>query len=291
MGFIGLGNVGQPMAANLLAAGYEIIGFDIKQNEDFIAAGGKFTDSLSALIEMLPEKAVIFQSLPNETALRATVDVLLTFPREQCLVDVSSYALEVKKASAVRLASAGISMLDCEVSGLPPHVASREATLFKSGEHAVIERMAPYFDAVAKRHIYLGDFGMATRMKLIANVMVCAHNLIAAEALSLGRSLGLDPLLIVDALSGSAASSATFVNKAPLMLSRDFAQGRGPFRHMFGYLSRARAMADDTLTATPVLNTTSAIYAVAESEGRHDQDIAAIIEIIENMRVEGNAHA
>ncbi len=174
------------------------------------------------------------------------------------------------------------------MSGLPHQTETRTAVIFKSGDAATVEKAASIFNAITDRHFYLGPFGAATKMKLVANLMVCVHNLMAAEALHLGKSVGLDPAQMIEVLGSSAAGSATFSNKAPLMLSRQFERGRGPFRHMFGYLERAHglALATGNSPATPLLDCTRRLFGLAEKQGRHDQDIAAMIEVIEELRAE-----
>ncbi len=289
LGFIGLGNIGLPAAINLLRRGYEVVGFDIHPNDSFVAAGGVAAKALQELATC----NVILQSLPSGEALEQTIDALLpsVFPG-QIFIDLSSYSLDVKRAQAQRLEQKGARMFDCEVSGLPHQVATRTAVLFKAGDQKAIRQCDAIFDALADKHFYLGPFGAATKMKLIANVMVCVHDLMAAEALNLGRALGLDPGTMVEVLSSSAAGSATFSNKAPLMVSREFPSGRGPFRHMFGYLDRAHALAAELsmIEATPLLCRVREVFAIARKEGRHDQDIAAIIEIVEAMKDKGALH-
>lgn len=284
IGFIGLGNIGEAMTASLLRQGFHLVGYDVRPSAIFEAAGGEAVSSIAELVRRLPPDGAIFQSVPNEAALEATVNGLIDCGASNLtLIDISSYRLEAKCAAAARLADAGIRMLDCEVSGLPPLVAERKAIIFKSGDAKTIEDCKPLFDAIAVRHIDLGLFGAATRMKLIANTMVCVHNLMAAEALSLAAKAGIDPALAIEALGPSAAGSATFAMKAPLMASRDFAKGRGPFRHMFGYLARTGELAAAVEAGTPLLNAARSVYTVAEEERRHDTDIAAIIEIVERM--------
>lgn len=283
VGFVGLGNIGAAMAGNLLAAGHRVIGFDIAPRPEFEAAGGEVAKDIESLAAQLPDGAAMLQSLPNAEALEVSVRALEAAGRELTLVDISSYELSAKQDAAARLARAGITMLDCEVSGLPPQVAARQAIIFKAGDADAIDRLAPIFDAVADRHVYLGAFGAATQMKLIANLMVCVHNLMAAEALTLGARSGIDPTQMIAALTPSAAGSATFGFKAPLMDARNFEEGRGPFRHMFGYLRRAANLAKTAGAATPLLDAALPLYLQAEREGRGDQDIAAIIEIVEAM--------
>lgn len=282
VGFVGLGNVGLPAALNLVRGGFAVTGYDVRPSEALQAAGGAVAASLAGLAGC----GVIVQSLPNAAALEQTVDGLLPWlHRGQVIADISSYPLDVKRAQAARVADTGAVMLDCEVSGLPQHVADRTAVLFTSGDEATVGRCGTVLDAMFGRRFHLGPFGAATKMKLIANFMVCAHNLIAAEALNLGRASGLDPEQMLQVLKPSAAGSATFANKAPLMLSRDWAAGRGPFRHMFGYLDRALELAEahGAGDQVPVLEQVRAVYAVARSQDRHDQDIAAIIEVVEGL--------
>ncbi|WP_394839065.1 NAD(P)-dependent oxidoreductase [Pendulispora rubella] len=278
LGFIGLGNVGEPMAANLLAKDFDVLGYDIRANANFVARGGRAV----AQVAHVAAAPVIIQSLPTVAALEATIEALLPVLRpRQVIIEISSYPLAAKRAAAERVAERGAILLDCEISGLPPQVAERKAVIFKSGDARAVDELHGVFEAMAEQHFYLGEFGAATKMKLIANTMVCVHNLMAAEALTLGARAGLDPRRMVEVLVPSAAGSATFANKAPLMLARSFRPGRGPFRHMFGYLARAREMARECGASTPLLHAASEVYRRAESEGRHEEDIAAVLEIVE----------
>lgn len=286
VGFVGLGNVGLPAAINLIKAGFAVVGHDLRPSAELVAAGGSMATGPADLAAC----DVVLQSLPTATALEQSIDALLPHLRlGQIIADLSSYPLEAKQAQAKRVQSAGAIMLDCEISGLPFQVVDRTAVLFCAGDEAAVESCTAVFDAFTARHFYLGEFGAATKMKLIANFLVCAHNLLGAEALNLGRAAGLDPAQMVEVLKPSAAGSATFANKAPLMLSRAFDQGRGPFRHMFGYLDRAAqlARASGVSGGTPVLERVREVYARAAHEDRHDQDIAAIIEVVEAMAREG----
>ena len=172
-------------------------------------------------------------------------------------------------------------MLDCEISGLPFMVADRTATIFQSGDQATLVSVQEVFEAMTNKRVNLGEFGAATKMKLLANMMVAIHNSVAGEVLNLARKAGIDPDEAIGALSKSAAGSVTFSNKAPLMVSGEFESGAGPFRHMFSYLRRVSALAKDVGASTPLLDTVHRYYETAEAEGRADQDIAAIIDMLE----------
>ena len=279
IGSIGLGNIGEPMALNLIQSGYSVIGFDVVEKPAFVAAGGSQASSVAELGE---KTEVIVQSLPTVQALEKTVDDLIEFGRSgQIVIEISSYPLKNKQHQASRLAEQGITMLDCEISGLPFMVADRTATIFQSGDQATIESAQEIFEAMTNKRVNLGEFGAATKMKLLANMMVAIHNSVAGEVLNLARKADIDPDEAIKALSKSAAGSVTFSNKAPVMVSGKFESGAGPFRHMFSYLRRVSALAKDVGASTPLLDTVRRYYETAEAEGRADQDIAAIIEMLE----------
>lgn len=279
VGLAGLGNVGAPLAGNLLAAGLPLRGLARTARPELEAAGMRPARSVEDLAET---SEVILTALPGEAALEALVAGLVRRPGTVRIVaDMSSYDLAAKSRNAARLADAGITHLDCEISGLPPMIRKRQAVIFKSGDAGAVAALQPVFDALAQRHFMLGDFGAATKMKLIANLMVCVHNLMAAEALNLGERAGLSKAAMIEVLADSAAGSSTFRFKAPLMAARRFDAGAGPFGYMFGYLDRVARLAEDAGAASVLMQAARGLYDRAEAEGRHAQDIAAILEIVE----------
>ena len=253
IGSIGLGNIGEPMALNLIQSGYSVFGFDVLEKPTFVAAGGFHAKSVAEIGE---KTEVIVQSLPTVQALEKTVDGLIEFGCSgQIIIEISSYPLKDKKLQASRLAEHGITMLDCEISGLPFMVADRTATIFQSGDQSILESAQEVFEAMTNKRVNLGEFGAATKMKLLANMMVAIHNSVAGEVLNLARKAGIDPDEAIGALSKSAAGSVTFSNKAPVMVSGEFESGAGPFRHMFSYLRRVSELAKDVGASTPLLDT------------------------------------
>ena len=256
-----------------------MIGFDVIEKPEFVSAGGL---QVKTVEEICKQTDLIVQSLPNVQALETTVDVLIEFGHSgQIIIELSSYPLKNKKLQASRLAEHGITMLDCEISGLPFMVENRSATIFQSGHQPTIESIQVVFEAMTNKRVNLGEFGAATKMKLLANMMVAIHNSVAGEVLNLAQKADIDLDEAIKALSKSAAGSVTFSNKAPIMITREFESGAGPFRHMFNYLHRVSELAKDVGASTPLLDTIHQYYEKAEAEGRADQDIAAIIEILE----------
>ena len=199
IGSIGLGNIGEPMALNLIQSGYSVIGFDVVEKPAFVAAGGVQAKTFSEVSE---KTDVIVQSLPTVQALEKTVAGLMEFGRSgQIIIEISSYPLKDKKLQASRLAEHDITMLDCEISGLPFMVADRTATIFQSGDQATLESAQEVFEAMTNKRVNLGEFGAATKMKLLANMMVAIHNSVAGEVLNLARKADIDPNEAIGVLS------------------------------------------------------------------------------------------
>ena len=102
IGSIGLGNIGEPMAINLIQSGYSVIGFDVIEKPKFVSAGGLQAKTIE---ELSKQTDLIVQSLPTVQALETTVDELIEFGRSgQIIIELSSYPLKNKKLQAARLA-------------------------------------------------------------------------------------------------------------------------------------------------------------------------------------------
>ena len=279
VGIAGLGRIGSAAAGVLRDAGYDVIGLARTPRPALAEAGVAVTADPRALVDAAE---VILGCLPGPAESEAVVAEILRDPGAvRVFADAASGPLAHKARLRDALAGTRAAYLDCEISGLPPQVAARGAVIFVSGDAEAAASIRPVLDALADRHFMLGAFGAATKMKLVANTMVCIHNLMAAEALNLGARAGLDPATMVDVLRDSAAGSNTFRFKAPLMAARRFEEAAGPFGFMFGYLERAGDMAAAAGAATPLLDAARALYDRARDEGRHAQDIAAILEVVE----------
>jgi putative dehydrogenase len=279
VGIVGLGKIGGALAGNLLSAGFDVIGFSLSPKSGFVKAGGVFASSIQ---QVGKEAGVIVFSLPTAKEVKSTVDALLEECREgQIVIDITGYSLAEKREQAKRLEARGVTSLDCEMSGLPFMVENRTAVIFKSGKQDAVDKTEHVFDAMVSNHTYLGEFGSASKMKLLHNMMVAIHNSVAAEVVNLALKSGLDPNLVVETLGSSAAGSTIFSIKAPLMISRDFEQGAGPFHSMARYLERASELAGAVDANTPLLDITLQYYQQAEQDGRRNQDIAAVIEMLE----------
>jgi len=277
VGVIGLGQMGLPIACNLMAAGFAVTGYRRSGSPELAAAGGTVAGSSAevagacdVLLSILPGPADVREVIEGPagtlTALRpGTVHI------EMSTIDVTEQA---RLRDAVR--QAGGDLLDCPISGSPAMVAPRLATTFASGEAASVEAVAPVLDAVSGRWVFTGEFGTGARMKYIANLLLAVHTVAAAEALALARRSGLDPDLVLRTLDGSIAESAIWRQRAPVMARRDWLPAPGPVRTLHPILEQVQDCAAEAGLATPVFTAAKAVFDQAVADGWGDLDIACV---------------
>ncbi|WP_372617794.1 NAD(P)-dependent oxidoreductase [Falsiroseomonas sp.] len=212
---MGLGRMGAAMAGRLAATGAEVAGFDL--------------DPARSGVRRLEEAAapVVILSLPEEKAVAAVLDALLpVLPPAAVIADTSTISPLAARGFAGRVAEAGHAYLDAPVSGGPAGAAAGTLTLMLGGEAAALEQARPALERVAARIVHVGGPGAGQVAKLVNNLLVATHLVVAGEALRLGALAGVSPealLPVVNAASGRSA--ATEVNLPRWVLSGAFDSG------------------------------------------------------------------
>lgn len=228
VGFIGLGVMGNPMAANLRRAGFPLTVFDQvrEKSENLARMGASVAESPEQLaraseviITMLPETATVEQVLFGEKGVAGGL-------RPACVViDMSTISPTVTVELARRLEAAGCDMLDAPVSGGRKGAIEGTLGIMVGGRNEVFERCLPVLQAMGKTITYTGAIGNGQKTKLVNQLIGTTNLLAAVEGLRLMRAAGLDPETTLKAVSSGAASSWMLANLAPLILKGDFAPG------------------------------------------------------------------
>ena len=232
IGFVGLGNMGTPMAGNLATAGYRLIVADARpeQVRRFVAAhpsaaSGSLREigsQAGVVITMLPEIGVVREVALGKDGLASTM------PAGALLVDMSSSSPPGTIALGAELAKRGIHMIDAPVSGGVPRAVSGELSIMAGGDDADIERCEPIFRAMGKTIFRTGKPGTGQAMKALNNLCSAAGLLIAAEAVRTGRQFGLDAELMIDILNASTGQNNSTLRKfKPFILTRTYNSGFG----------------------------------------------------------------
>ena len=277
IGIIGLGSLGLPLARNLVRAGFDVVGYARHPGNALRDLGGRLAESVAVLAR---ECRVIVTCLPSAQALADVVagagGVASAVAAGSIVIDVSTLPTAVKVAQRDVLAHAGAAMLDCGISGNHRYVANWTAGLFASGPRADFDRCADVLAAMTPRVTYVGAFGAGTTVKLVASLLVPVHTLAAAEALTLAQRAGVDPHLVLAALTGTQASSGMLESRGERMAAADFS---GPAlsdyyeRNVRATLELARSVGG----SYPLLDTMAACYRDAIERGFGESDQSAML--------------
>ena len=285
-GVVGLGQMGGALAQALLRAGLPTCGFDVDAGRTrlFEQAGGRPLGSPRAVAESCE---VVVTSLASVAALDAVVsgpDGLAAADATALrVVETSTLSLEAKHRARSALESAGAILLDCPVSGTAAQARVGDVVVFVSGEEATAHELADVFDALGRSWRYLGEFGLGTKMKFVANLLIAVHNMAAGEALVLGRKAGLDPQLVYEVISESAATSRMFEVSGPLMINRDYEDASAKVQILHKDLQLIRAFATDVRAPVPLMAVTAEFYTAAMALGMDQMEDASVCLLLEKL--------
>jgi 2-hydroxy-3-oxopropionate reductase len=228
LGFIGLGIMGKPMVKNLLAAGHDVVVYDvIEENVKIAISYGAVAAASSKNVAEQCDK--IITMLPNSPHVKTVVmgenGVLEGAKPGTILIDMSSIApgasQEIEKACAAK----GVRMLDAPVSGGEPKAIDGTMSIMVGGEKALFEEVYDILMVMGGSAVYCGDIGAGNTTKLSNQVVVALNIAALAEALMLAKKAGVDPQLVFDAIKGGLAGSTVMNAKAPMMIAQNFKPG------------------------------------------------------------------
>lgn len=282
VGLVGIGQVGLPMARNLINAGVRVIGYRRSDAQLFVDAGGELATSPAHVID---QAHVVLLCLPNEKAASQVLEgeqgILSYLNASKTLIETGTYSKAFKLAQAEQIQARGARYLEAEISGSPPMVAARKAAFYVGGDEALFHEYEPLLMSITDQKFYLGPLGSAVSMKLIANYLLAIHTLSAAEAMNMGKRAGFDPHLVAKVIQAGAGASAMFGVRAPLMADRKFEPAPGPFSTLEKYLELGQEMVNESGCATPLFSAAVPYFKRAFDEGIQHEDIAAVIKFLE----------
>ena len=230
IGFIGVGNMGNPMAANLLKGGFDVTVFDARAETAaaFVAQhGGRAAASLAelatgrdAIVTMLPDDKVVRRVLLDGGAAAAMKPGAV-------LIDMGTCDPTGTRSTAEALQKLGLQMVDAPVMG--GVVFAKDATLdiMAGGDAAVVERVMPLLKAMGRSLVHCGAIGAGHAMKALANYVNACALINAVEALTIGKKFGLDAKMMADALVPMCAGRNHPIEKKviPQILTHKYATG------------------------------------------------------------------
>jgi 3-hydroxyisobutyrate dehydrogenase len=289
IGFIGLGNMGGPMAANLIKAGHAVAGFDLAPASLAAltkAGGAAQTNAASAakpaevIITMLPAGPHVRQVYMGEGG------VLAAAAKGALLIDCSTIDVETARAVSKAAAAQGFDMLDAPVSGGVGGAAAATLTFMVGGSAAGFARARPVLEAMGKTIVHAGEAGNGQAAKICNNMILGISMIAVSEGFALAEKLGLDWQKLFDISSKSSGQCWSMTNYCPAPgpvpnapSNRDYQAGFTA-EMMLKDLKLAQQAAQATGATTPLGAEAAALYQLLVNSGLAAKDFSVIFRLL-----------
>jgi 3-hydroxyisobutyrate dehydrogenase len=282
--FAGIGNMGWPMAANLVKAGFDVTVCDVVPGR-----AASFATETGAKAAATPAEAAagadcVVIIVPTSKQVGEAVEAMLPSLKPGMLViDMTSGQPGRTREIAAMLEGHGVPMIDCPVSGGVPRAKSGQLAIMVGGPDAEIDRAEPVLKAMGTSVYRCGDIGAGQAMKALNNLVSAGGYLIGIEALLIGQRFGLDPTTMVDVLNASSGMNNSTQKKfKEYVLSRRFDAGFG-LDLMVKDLSIALEVGRETATPAPFSALCREMWLAAATTLGPGADHTAVAKMLEQM--------
>jgi 3-hydroxyisobutyrate dehydrogenase-like beta-hydroxyacid dehydrogenase len=285
VGFIGLGIMGQPMALNLVKAGFLVKVFNRTRSkaEPLERAGARVA---STPAEAARQAEVVMTIVSDSAAMEEVVcgkdGVLETIRSGAVLIDSSTISPAVSRKLACHLAGKGASMLDAPVTGSKHGAEKGELTFMIGGDREALDCVMPLLKVLGKKHIYCGPQGLGLGAKLAMNAILATMVEIFSEGFVLATKLGVNPQTLLEIMQSSLARSGIADFKAPFVFKGDFTP-YFPLKLMHKDLELAMETAYAENVPMPTTAAVKEIYGAAKAQGKGELDYVAVITFLEEL--------
>ena len=284
VGFIGLGNMGLPMASNLLKAGIEINAFDLstdalRKAEDL----GMITKT--SVIEVLEDIDALITMLPNNVAVEDIFlkeNLLGEINKKVIIIESSTISPQVSKNVSKKAADMDIAMLDAPVSGGVKGAELGTLTFIVGGNDDHLKKATPLFEIMGDKTFYAGRSGSGQIAKLCNNMLLAIHMCGTAETIAMGVNSGLDPTILSEIMKNSSGGNWSLEKYNPfpgvmkeVPASNDYSGG---FLNslMLKDLNLAEELATQSESNTPLGKLAKEIYEELNNQGFENLDFSSV---------------
>lgn len=291
VGFVGLGQMGAPMAENLLKKGHAVVVYDIDRRK----------------VAHLMERGALEATGPDDVARQASVLISMVDTTAQAeeviagpegfmksalpgdvIISMGTIDLMALRRLHPKLKERGVDLLDVPVTGMEK--GAREGTLnaYVGGDAAALDKVRPVLEAMAAKITHFGAIGQGLAMKLINNMLFQVNRVLIMEGLALGAKAGLDPQQMFETITGATGNSVAFQYSAPRILKRDFEGIRMDitFKDVELQIQLAKSLGMPMFMANAALQ----VYQMGRAQGLGDKDAVSVVQLYEQwtgVKVEG----
>ena len=284
-GFIGVGNMGNPMAFNVLKAGFTMTVFDVHAPamENLIQAGARKAGSAP---EVVDGADIVLTSLPASPDVEAVYldrgGLVERAKPGTILIDLSSVLPSTPKKIEPRAKARGVHFLEAPVSGGVTGARAATLAIMVGGDAEPLSRATPVLKAIGPNIFHVGTPGAGNTMKAINNMMSCVNALAMMEGLVLGVKAGLDPMMIYEVVKASSGGSKALERIPRAIMPRDFAPGF-KVALMNKDLDTFNSIARELHVPVSFSNVAQRYEQAALAAGLGEQDTTSVLQIIERL--------
>jgi len=234
IGFVGLGNMGRPMAKNLIKAGYKLLVYDkFAKSDDLVSLGAERAVSNK---DVSSKSEIIITMLPNSLQVKEAIlgagGVAEGIKRGTVVVDMSSISPETCLEIGAVLEKKNAFFIDAPVSGGEQKAIDGTLEITVGGDKATFEKVKPILLGMGSQVILVGGLGAGSIVKLANQIIVAINIAAVSEAFILTTKAGIDPQLVLDSLKGGLGGSEVMNAKIPMILDGNFKAGYSIENHI-----------------------------------------------------------
>ena len=279
VGLVGLGNLGTAIAKRLLECGHELISWNRSLSNDLSLIKVETPQELAQQVDII--LVCVFDSRAVKSVLTMEHGLLSADVKGKILIDFTTNHFDEVAILASLCSEHNLKYLECPILGSVNPAANGMLTILTGGDNQAYQKVKPILDSLAKTQFYFSEYGLATKLKIINNMVLGDMVAVLAEALVLGEKIGIEKKQVLDILSSGAGNSAILNAKRDKFI-------QGDFKAHFS----VKAVYKDTLIAEELAETINAkltygivnksLYNQAIRDGFGDEDIAAIYKIFKS---------
>ena len=288
--FIGLGNMGNPMAANLVKAGHRVTGFDLTEESRETARKNGVDVKLSGASAVAEVDAVITMLLDGQKVLDVYAELAAMAKPGAIFIDCSTIEVSAAREAHKIAADYNHASVDSPVSGGVAGAKAATLTFMVGGSNNAFERAAPVLQAMSERIIYCGNDGAGQAAKICNNLMLGISMLGVSEAFLLAEKLGLSEQVLFDVAASKAGLSRSLLKYCPVPGPVPSSPANFDFKPGFTSalmskdLKLAQNEAQKTQAITPLGNLAAQLYALFNASGNSALDFSAIITMLRGTK-------
>jgi 2-hydroxymethylglutarate dehydrogenase len=285
VGFIGLGNMGRPMALNLVKHGFPLVVNDIDPAKvvPLLERGARAEESAERVAATVERTICIVETTAQaESVIAGERGIVKSAKPGHIVICMSTIDPFAARRLAETLAARGVAMLDAPVSGGTERAKSGELSIIAGGDQATFDACNDVFKAMGTNLFHVGPLGSGLAMKLVNNMLIQVNTVAIAEAFVMGAKAGLDPKVMYDVIKVSTGASFALDHRVPRMITGDFKPG-GTVDISYKDQELETAFAKSLGVPLLLANVSQQVYQMARALGFAKEDGASIVKVYEQM--------